>query len=289
MTSGTRLAHAKINLVLEVGGRRPDGFHEVDTILQELELADRVTVSWGAFEGIRVSGPFAHGTPVDETNLAWRAAAHLAQICHQPLDGLGIALEKSIPAAGGLGGGASDAVATLRLLQEQWGASESHLQDVAALIGSDEAFFLVGGTARATGRGEHVEAVQPLPPHDVVVFIPPSTLEKKTARLFAALDALPVEPFGRAADFQRVAPQAFTASHVYNAFERVADAMFAGLARLRADLAERCEVPVRLAGAGPTLFWIGGTGEGAAIARAAAGVECTIIETRTRVARPTRR
>lgn len=281
MSAHTMLAHAKINLVLEVGGRRDDGYHEIDTILQEVELADRVTVSWGVFEGVRVTGRYAAGTPADESNLAWQAAARLADRCGRPLDGLGIELDKSIPAAGGLGGGASDASAVLRLLSSQWDAGEAVLIEAANAVGSDEAFFLTGGTARARGRGERVEPLPPLPPHDVVLFIPPDSLDRKTGRLFAALDALPAEPMMAAARFALESPAVFTSAEVCNSFERVARDMFPGVADLWADIERRCGTAVHLAGAGPTLFWIGAPGAGGAVAKLAKGAACDTVVTRT--------
>ncbi len=281
MSALTTAAHAKLNLVLEVGGRRGDGYHEIDTILQEIELADRVTVSWGEFDGVRVGGLYAAGTPADETNLAWRAAAGLARLCGRPVSGLGIGLQKYVPPAGGLGGGASDAAAVLRLLASEWEATEAQLRDVASSVGSDEAFFLVGGTARARGRGEQVQPLPPLPPHDVVLFIPPGTIERKTGRLFEALDALPVAPMGAASEFARTAPAALTTDDVHNSFELVARDLFPGLEELWRDIEGRCGVPVHLAGAGPTLFWIGASGTAAAVAMLAEGSACQVVSTRT--------
>ena len=281
MTGRSTLAHAKVNLVLEVGGRRGDGYHEIDTVLQEVELADRVTLSWGTFEGIRVTGPFAAGTPADDSNLAWRAAAGLGERCGAAVTGLGIEIDKRIPAAGGLGGGASDAAAVLRLLASEWDAEEDKLWDVANAIGSDEAFFLNGGTARATGRGEQVAPLPSLPGHDVVLFIPPDTLERKTARLFDAMDTLPIEPMTAAGAFARIAPREVTTADVCNSFERVARRVFPRLAALWSEIEDRCETPIHLAGAGPTLFWIGPSGAGAHVAGLAEGAACQVVATAT--------
>jgi 4-diphosphocytidyl-2-C-methyl-D-erythritol kinase len=147
------LAHAKINLVLEVLGVRDDGYHEIDTILQEVELADVVAVAPASDWAIDVTGPRAAGTPEDHSNLALRAAILLAERVEDSCP-VRISLEKHVPAAGGLGGGASDAATALKLLAELWRrATWPDLQAVANAIGSDEAFFLVGGTARAEGRG----------------------------------------------------------------------------------------------------------------------------------------
>jgi 4-diphosphocytidyl-2-C-methyl-D-erythritol kinase len=276
------LAPAKVNLVLEVLGRRGDGYHEIDTVLQAVALADRVTVSFGRPAGVVVSGPRSAGTPADETNLAWRAAAALAEMLGRDISALRIAIEKHIPAAGGLGGGSSDAATALRLLQRAWPeATEAHLLEAATAVGSDEAFFLVGGTARARGRGERVTPLKPLPEHGVVLFVPRGTLERKTARLFAALGRTPFDSGCRAAAFAGHPPSALAADAVFNAFERVAFDEFAGLRGLRDALERQLGTPVRLAGAGPTLFWIGPPSGCERVAARAAALPCEVITTRT--------
>ncbi|MBE7519496.1 MAG: 4-(cytidine 5'-diphospho)-2-C-methyl-D-erythritol kinase [Thermoflexaceae bacterium] len=276
------LAPAKVNLVLEVVGRRADGYHEIDTILQTLALADGVTLRPGGPPGVSVTGPFAGGVPADETNLAWRAAVALGGIVGRPPGSLGIHLDKQIPAAGGLGGGASDAATVLRLLEAEWGGlPQAALLEAASSIGSDEAFFLLGGTARATGRGERVTPLPGLPPHGVVLFVPPGTIERKTASMFAALGRLPFEHACAAGEFTRHPPGRVTAGQVVNSFERVAFDVFPGLAGLQAGLEAAIGEPVRLAGAGPTLFWIGPTAQAAGVASAARGMDCTVIATET--------
>ncbi|MBA4180284.1 MAG: 4-(cytidine 5'-diphospho)-2-C-methyl-D-erythritol kinase [Anaerolinea sp.] len=277
----TGQAPAKLNLVLEVTARRDDGYHEVDTVLQTLELADEVGVVLTGGRGVQVDGPYARGTPTGDSNLAWRAAAGLAQHLGRDTRGLGIRLTKRIPPAAGLGGGASDAATVLRLLQAPWGATEGQLLEVANSIGSDEAFFLVRGTARARGRGELVTPLPPLARHGVVLFIPPETIEQKTARMFAALDRLPVDAGGVAETFARRAAGPFRGADVYNSFERVAFDVFEGLGELWAELEDRTGEPIRLAGAGPTLFWIGAEHVTPVVAAAAEGLACTVIETAT--------
>lgn len=275
-------APAKINLMLEVTGRRPDGYHEIDTVLQTLALADEVRLSRSSTPGLCVTGPFSAGVPADDSNLAWRAARELGQRLGEDASSLTITLDKQIPAAGGLGGGASDAATVLRLLQRWWpAADEQALMAAAAATGSDESFFLTGGTARARGRGERVTPLMPLAPHAVVLFVPRETVERKTARMFAALDALPFDRGGIAAAFAARAQERVGSADVYNAFERVAFDLFPGLAALWEELERRLQEPVRLAGAGPTLFWIGPPGRGEAVAACAAGLPCRAISTAT--------
>ncbi len=275
-------APAKLNLVLEVTGRRADGYHEIDTILQTLALADTVTLRLDGPPGVSVTGPFARGVPADESNLAWGAAKALGRIMGRSVAALGIHLVKRIPAAGGLGGGASDAATVLRLLAAAWGGgSEDALLEAAMAIGSDEAFLLAGGTARATGRGEAVAPLPDLPLHGVVLFVPHETIERKTAAMFAALGRLPFEPAGAAGEFVSCPPQRVTGRDVVNSFERVAFDLFPGLAPLRASIEAVIGEPVRLAGAGPTLFWIGPTDRVAAVSAAALGLDCAVVATET--------
>lgn len=276
------VAPAKVNLVLEVLGRREDGYHEIDTVLQTVALADRVSIRFEGPPGVRVTGPRAAGTPAGTENLAWKAAAALAARLGREIDALQVRIEKHIPAAGGLGGGSSDAAATLRLLKRAWtGATDEDLLAAATSVGSDEAFFLAGGTARARGRGERVEPLPPLPRHGVVLFIPPATLERKTARLFAALGRTPFDDGERATAFCRSLPRLVSTADLCNAFERVAFEEFPGLAALRGAAEARVGEPLRLAGAGPALFWIGAEGREAEVAARCAGLGCEVIATTT--------
>ena len=275
-----RPAYAKVNLILEVLGVRSDGYHEIDTVLQEIELADIVEVRAAQDWSITVSGPRRRGVPSDDSNLALKAAQCLAK----RVDGHPVAvhLEKHIPAAGGLGGGASDAVAVLKLLALLWpNATSNDLLAVANDIGSDEAFFLVGGTARAQGRGERVTPLPSLGPHGVVLFVPPSTIERKTARMFGALDKHPFDDGEVVQNFVSDRTTRIAAESVFNGFERVAFDLFPWLAALWSDLEQRTGSAIRLAGAGPCLFWIGPPGEARSLAEAARGANCEVIVTKT--------
>ena len=143
-------AYAKLNLVLEVLDRRSDGFHEVRTVLQTIDLADRLTFHPASGLNIQCDDPSLNG----EANLVWQAAVSLATSCDiQPR--VNIHLEKHIPVAMGLGGGSSDAAATLLALNQLWrlNLTIEELSRIAVSLGSDVAFFLTGGTGSAAGRG----------------------------------------------------------------------------------------------------------------------------------------
>ena len=151
------LAHAKVNLDLRVLGTRADGFHELRTVFQTIELHDSLTCieQPGAFT-LRCRTP---GVPVDDSNLVWRAAASLWKALGRegdPRDTV-VVLEKTIPMESGLGGGSADAAAALVGLGRLWGGVPvTLLRDVAPGIGADVAFFLSGGTALGLGRGEEI-------------------------------------------------------------------------------------------------------------------------------------
>lgn len=183
-------APAKINLTFEVLGRRPDGYHEVRTVLLTLDLADLVLLSRAdrlslVMEG--AAGALA-GEPPDQ-NLAFRAAAALRNEagCQQ---GALIRLQKRVPIAAGFGGGSSDAAAVLRGLNVLWGLSlpVERLASVAAGLGSDVPFFLHCGAALASGRGEHVTPL-PDPPSLRLLLLAPRGPARvaKTASMYAQL------------------------------------------------------------------------------------------------------
>lgn len=176
-------APAKINLGLEILGRRADGFHEVRTILQTVALADDLTFA----DAADLSLDCAPSLGPTERNLVLRAA-RLLQARTGVSRGATISLRKSIPVAAGLGGGSSDAAATLRGLSRLWGLdlSDDDLADLAGALGSDVPFFLRGGAQLATGRGEHLE---PLPSARLWVVLVTITADvpDKTRGLYAAI------------------------------------------------------------------------------------------------------
>ena len=166
-------AHAKVTLDLRVLGSRPDGYHELRTVFQSIELHDTLTC-------VDRPGPFAlkcraSGVPLDESNLVWRAAAALWQVLGRPGEPREtvVTIDKRIPMQAGLGGGSADAAAALLALARLWGgAPVTLLRDVASRIGADVPFFLSGGTALGLGRGEEIYPLVDLPPHWIVVVRP---------------------------------------------------------------------------------------------------------------------
>lgn len=175
-------AAAKVNLGLEVIGRREDGYHDLRSILVSVDLADQVEI--GAGEGIDVTGAFAGDVPSDETNLALRALGELERRAGHAL-GRRLRIEKRIPARAGLGGGSADAAAVLRAARQL--GVEVPPADLAALamgLGADVPFQLVGGIAAVGGAGEELE---PLPYRELHIALAVSAARVSTAAVFAEL------------------------------------------------------------------------------------------------------
>jgi 4-diphosphocytidyl-2-C-methyl-D-erythritol kinase len=166
-------AHAKVNLDLRVFGTRPDGFHELRTVFQSIELHD--TLVCADRRGPFVIKSRASAVPLDSTNLVWKAAAALWKALGRPGEPCDtvVTIEKHIPMEAGLGGGSADAAASLLAFARLWGgAPVTLLREVAATIGSDIPFFLSGGTALGLGRGEEIYPLVDLPVHWVVLVRP---------------------------------------------------------------------------------------------------------------------
>lgn len=177
-------AHAKLNLTLEVLGKRDDSYHDIASIMQTLELADTLTIKPADTLSLTCSLPDLNGPG----NLAL-SAAELLRSETSVSDGASIHIEKRIPVAAGLGGGSSDAAATLVGLNRLWGLelSNDQLRHIGAKLGSDVPFLIEGGTATALGRGERVRH---LPTPDlpwIVISVPDADLPDKTAAMYRSL------------------------------------------------------------------------------------------------------
>jgi 4-diphosphocytidyl-2-C-methyl-D-erythritol kinase len=192
-----RVAPAKLNLTLAVGGRREDGFHGIHSVFVPLGLADRLSLapSGGVEDTLHVTG-LDPGPTAD--NLVLRALAETRSAVGGgwpggpgPTPALAARLEKAIPVAAGLGGGSSDAAAAVDGALEAWGAEldpETHL-GLAARLGSDVPFFLVGGPALVEGRGELVAPLHGLHGHPGLLLVTPA-VPVSTPDIFAAFDAI---------------------------------------------------------------------------------------------------
>ncbi|MFN8636289.1 MAG: 4-(cytidine 5'-diphospho)-2-C-methyl-D-erythritol kinase [Chloroflexota bacterium] len=247
-------AYAKINLTLEVLGRRDDGFHEIASIVQLVSLADELAYTPAADFQIAMSPPLVTA----EENLVRRAAELLAEAAGQQPRGH-LSIVKRIPLAAGLGGGSSDAAAALGLLNHAWGKPLAYhqLARLAPTLGSDVSLFLAErGTTIMRGRGEHVESTFRARPLWVVLFCPGGAPADKTRALYRALRPADFSHGLKTLNFSpsRLAGQTSLDASLVNAFDRAANQVYPGFAELRARLVDAIGQPVHLTGAGPSLF-----------------------------------
>ena len=255
----TELAHAKINLTLEILGKRPDGFHNLVTVMMTVDLHDTVT----AMEADDLVLDSDGGVPAAQ-NLVIRAAEELRRQTGKS-HGATLSLEKRIPESAGLGGGSADAAATLRALNRLWGLGLSieELAGIGSAVGSDVPFLVHEGTALVQGRGEHVTPL-PMPAIDRVLILSPDiSIENKTRSLFSLVTPA---RYTRGALSHKLAAR-IRAGHdapaefFFNAFDDLAPEVFNGWSEYRDALVGMGAREVTLSGAGPSLFTIPPTKE----------------------------
>ena len=247
-------APAKINLTLEVLGKRPDGFHEIRSLIQTISLCDTVHFEPGRQTTFKSDMPEWRG----EESLVSKAVALLKQTAGYA-GGAAIGIEKRIPLMAGLGGDSSDAAAVLRGLNRLWelNLSQEKLLELARQLGSDVSFFLYGGTALLEGRGEIITPLSPFPHSWIVVALPPVPRSPgKTGQLYASLrfSHFTDGQITRRAVEALKAGQPFSSSLLFNTFENAAFDIFPGLAAAREHFLKLGAANVHLAGSGPALF-----------------------------------
>ncbi|MDR7542512.1 MAG: 4-(cytidine 5'-diphospho)-2-C-methyl-D-erythritol kinase [Armatimonadota bacterium] len=276
-------AYGKVNLSLDVLARRPDGYHEVETVLHTVELHDTVVLR-DSEGGIRVVCDHRR-VPTDEQNLVFRTAQLLREVAGTDR-GVEIEVRKRIPPASGLGGGSSDAAVTLLGLAQMWKLRLDHAQllELAAQVGSDVPFFLVGGAALATGRGERLRYLPTLPATWVVLACPDA--EVSTAWAYANLDLgrVPRRPnTQRLVEALRAEDVAAVARELCNVFEPLVSERYPQVQELKRRLLEAGALGASMTGTGPAVF---GLFPGEAEARRAwealrASADAEVVLTRT--------
>jgi 4-diphosphocytidyl-2-C-methyl-D-erythritol kinase len=256
-TSGSTLfvrSYAKINLTLDVLGRRADGYHELATVMQTIDLYDTLCLTVTDEASVRVvsTRPDLDG----DDNLAVRAAQALRQRLKLP-QGVGIELDKRIPVAAGLGGGSSNAAAVLLALQQRWPLTSPDLLAIATALGSDVPFFLTGGLALCEGRGERVTPLAPQWPRAMrwLLLLKP-TIGVSTAAVFRSLPASDYTDgtHSRAVSAALQAERELHPEDLHNGLERGVLERYPEVARAREDFLQAGASFVRLSGSGPTLF-----------------------------------
>lgn len=251
-------SYAKVNYTLDVLSLRAGGYHGIASVMQTVSLADAITLTRRAAPGVSLACD-ATGVPADATNLAWRAAEAALRAAGSGA-GVHIRLEKRIPSQAGLGGGSSNAAYVLLGVNRLFdlGLDSPTLLHLAAELGSDVPFFLIGGTGVARGRGELLTPLPDGPPLWFVIVKPDADVS--TAEAYRALDAIPDRASARATRRMEEAlasgePERVVA-RMSNDFEQVVFARHLPVALLHDDLLMARARNARLCGSGSAVFGV---------------------------------
>ena len=248
-------AYAKVNLTLEVLGKRADGYHQIASVMQTIDLSDELTFTISDEINLRCNVPALE----TDTNLALRAASLLKERTGYS-GGVDIFLKKNIPVASGMGGGSSDAAATLKALCQLWelDLGNEELQPLASSLGSDVSFFLFGGTAIAEGHGEEIHELPAMPTTHLVLLAPPVEMPNKTATVYAHLIQEEYTKGEASAKLKDCLVEGGRpdSNLLFNVFETVAFELFPPLEVYRRAVLDMGAERVHLAGSGPALYTI---------------------------------
>lgn len=249
---------AKVNPILEVISKRPDGYHELSLVFQAVSLFDELEFIRGG-DGLRFEmGESPSPLPLDDSNLVVKAAKlFLKDVLQGEADVL-IRLTKKIPLAAGLGGGSSDAAATLTGLNLVFNAmaSQSHLNSLAAQLGSDVPFFLAGGTALGSGRGEVITPWEPAPRMHLVLVNPPEGLS--TPAVYQSGKAV-FSPGEKAKAFKGLLREKNLpkiAGSLFNSLQPAALHLMPEIGEIQKSLLEAGALGTLVSGSGPTVFGV---------------------------------
>ncbi len=247
-------AACKVNLVLEVLGKRADGYHELATVMQAVDLGDRIVLESHDGLELRTVSP---GVPADASNLAMRAARALREAAGVDR-GARITLDKRIPVAAGLGGGSTDAAAVLLGLNRLWGLRwpVARLESVAVTLGMDVPFFLRGGIALATGRGERLE---PLAGGAMALVLVHPKRVLSTAEVYGRVTPAMYSDGARARALVAALAtrrSARVAATLYNGLEPAVAPGLPDIAKMKAALLAAGALGAAMSGSGPTVFGV---------------------------------
>lgn len=264
-------AFAKLNLTLDILGKREDGYHDLRMVMQSITLADTLTLEENQGEGLRVSANLRF-LPTGEKNLAAAAALRFWEVLGREPENLDIRIEKRIPVCAGMAGGSSDAAAVLRALNQRSGEpfSPKELARLGERVGSDVPYCVLGGTALAEGRGEVLTPLPPLPRCWVVACKPDFPIS--TPELFAQADRVKLrrrpDTAGLVAALE-AGDLGGVARRMYNVFEDVLPArLYTRVAEIKNILIQCGALGANMSGSGPTAFGLFDRLEAAQEARA---------------------
>lgn len=251
-------AFAKINLTLDVLGKRDDGYHDLKSIMQTISIRDDVEIDLDTGKPWRLLCDM-EGVPTDETNLAWKAARLYFDTIHKEPNGIEIRIAKRIPIKSGLAGGSADAAAVLRALNKHYGDPLSilALAELGSAIGSDVPFCVLCGTAMVEGRGEKIRRLPDMPDCCFVVCKPP--FDCSTPELFRKLDETVIgkRPDHKAMESALIAGDlGRVCEHIYNVFDSVVTKDHLELNYIKSIFNSYGSINQQMSGSGPAVFAI---------------------------------
>ncbi len=258
MRENVERAYAKLNLSLDVTGRREDGYHELAMLMQTVSLCDELLLRFREDGQVRASSNLRF-IPGDERNLAVRAAQCYLEAVGESGRGLQIELRKQIPVGAGMGGGSADAAAVLRCLNRLCGQrlDRRELEELAQQIGSDVAFCVAGGTSLAEGRGEKLTDLPDLPDCRFVICKPSFSIS--TPELYRKLDSAPVRIHPDTPGILAAVKEGDLRSvcrRMYNVFEDVDDRRMRTVAEIKSRLLDHRAMGAMMTGTGSAVFGV---------------------------------
>lgn len=258
MTTLYEGAFAKLNLTLDVLGKREDGYHDLQSVMQTISVRDDIEIDIGTGKPWRLLCD-KEGIPCDETNLAWKAAKVYCDAMKKDPDGIEIRITKRIPSEAGMGGGSADAAAVLRALNRHYGEplSIGALAELGAQVGSDVPFCVVCGTAMVEGRGERLRKLPDMP--DCIFVICKPEFSVSTPELYKKLDKTVIgkRPDNRAMESALLAGDLEkVCQNVFNVFDPVVTADHAELNYIKSLLHQYGAAAYQMTGSGSAVFAI---------------------------------
>lgn len=251
-------AYAKLNISLDIVGKRPDGYHDMVMVMQSVSLCDELCIRLNDTGELSAVSDL-HFIPNDERNLAVRAARQFLDAAGEPGQGVEISMKKRIPVGAGMAGGSADAAAVLRSMNRLYGGrfSTAELEEIAAGIGSDVAFCVAGGTALAQGRGELLTRLPDMPECYFVICKPGFSIS--TPELFRSIDSSPLRHHPDTAGILESLDRGELEGicrRLYNVFEDVSDRRIKTVGEIKSRLLDCGAAGAVMTGTGSAVFGI---------------------------------
>ena len=258
MTTLYEGAFAKLNLTLDVLGKREDGYHDLQSVMQTISIRDDIEIDIGTGKPWKLLCT-AEDIPTDETNLAWKAAKVYCDTMHKDPDGIEIRIVKRIPSGAGMGGGSADAAAVLRALNRHYGEPLSifALAELGAQVGSDVPFCVICGTAMVEGRGERLRKLPDMP--DCIFVVCKPEFSVSTPELYRKIDETEIakRPDNKVMESALLAGDLLKVSqNLYNVFDPVVTQDHLELNYIKSLFHQYGAIGYQMTGSGSAVFAI---------------------------------